>query len=436
MSPDAQARARSWLPALAIVAVAAALTLPAALGPVRLNNSFWIDWVWLDQFAEQLRNGVLYPRWLPLSHGGLGSPVFYYYPPLAFYLGSGFVLGGLGTYASLIAAFCAAYVLSGAGMYAWLKDQAQRPLLGALVYVAAPYHAFNFYIRGAVAESLATAIVPFVMLGLWRIAQDKRRGGALTALSYGAMIATHLPLALLASLFLFGPYALWLARSRQTILVPVATALATGTALSAIYLVPALALEPFRDNAQLWRNPALQPHNWTLWNPKFWHDHSYTGVLIIAAVIAVPLLVGIARRNGWAVWGLACTLLAVGAVPVLWSAALLNRSNSPSVCSRLRSLHWRRASPSRLSARYCSRYAFLPLVAVTGQIVTSAPGSEAVTVADIRALHPDVRKICRRAIGRTAGLRAGRLSSPTCIASPRLPVESRSSPFSFSQPGR
>jgi hypothetical protein len=147
------ARWRPLLPFAAIVLVAALLTLPAAIGPVRLNDSFWIDWVWLDQFADQLRQGILYPRWLPLSHGGLGSPVFYYYPPLAFYLASIFVLGGLGTYAGLIAAFFAAYTLSGAAMYAWLRHQAQRPLLGALLYLAAPYHAFNFYIRGAISEA-------------------------------------------------------------------------------------------------------------------------------------------------------------------------------------------------------------------------------------------------------------------------------------------
>src|SRR5882762_6415994 len=96
---------KPWIAGIAIVSVATLLTLPAAVTAPRLNDSFWIDWVWLDQFAEQLRHGVLYPRWLPLSHGGLGSPVFYYYPPLAFYLASIFVLVGLSIYGSIIAAF-------------------------------------------------------------------------------------------------------------------------------------------------------------------------------------------------------------------------------------------------------------------------------------------------------------------------------------------
>ena len=60
-----------WLPYLAILLAALAVTAPAALGPVRTNDSFWIDWVWLDQFANELARGNLYPRWLPLSHGRL-----------------------------------------------------------------------------------------------------------------------------------------------------------------------------------------------------------------------------------------------------------------------------------------------------------------------------------------------------------------------------
>src|SRR3954447_10265335 len=106
---------KSLLAIGAILAVAILLTLPAAIGPVRLNDSFWIDWVWLDQFARELTPGTLYPRWLPQSHHGLGSPVFYYYPPFAFYLGSVFVFAGLGTYAAILATFIGASILSGVG---------------------------------------------------------------------------------------------------------------------------------------------------------------------------------------------------------------------------------------------------------------------------------------------------------------------------------
>ena len=383
---------RSWGPWAALIALSALLTLPAALGPMRLNESFWIDWVWLDQFAEQLRQGILYPRWLPLSHGGLGSPVFYYYPPLAFYLGSIFSLAGLTTYASLIAAFFAAYALSGVAMYAWLRNAAPRPLLGAMAYVVAPYHAFNFYSRGAIAETLATALLPFVMIGIRRLARGERGGYALAAVSYGLLIATHLPLALLASLFLFAPYALlWIVRSDWQRLVPMTAALATGMALASAYLLPALLLEPYRDAAKLWHDPSLQPANWTVWNPSFWVDHSYHGVLLIAAAISLPLLVfAVWQRSGWAMWGLACTLVAVGAAPLIWHAPLLRSVQFP-----FRLLPIAEFAAAAAFAFVSIRPIWLTLIAVpsmflTSQIVQSASAAQAVTFAEMQAAYPDV----------------------------------------------
>ena len=62
----AQTAPRSFLGRTSISA-AIALILPLALGPTRLNDSFWIDQVWLDQFARELGKGIAYPRWLPLS---------------------------------------------------------------------------------------------------------------------------------------------------------------------------------------------------------------------------------------------------------------------------------------------------------------------------------------------------------------------------------
>ena len=99
--------------AAAIVALAIALTVPALLSPQMTHDSFWIDWVWADQFTAELAKGNFYPRWLPLSHGGLGSPVFYYYPPLAFYACALFGLAGFSTYWSIVAVFCCGFARPG-----------------------------------------------------------------------------------------------------------------------------------------------------------------------------------------------------------------------------------------------------------------------------------------------------------------------------------
>ena len=304
------ALARGWLPYVAILLAALAVTAPAILGPVRTNDSFWIDWVWLDQFASELAKGNFYPRWLPLSHDRLGSPVFYYYPPLAFYAGSIFVLAGLSTYSALIAAFVAAFALSGFGMYRWLRPQAQAPLLGAVIFVIAPYHAYNLYARGAIAETFATALLPFVMIGVRKLVARERNGFAITALTYAALITSHLPLALLSSIFLIGPYALIESWREPRRLAIIGSALALGIALAAIYLIPAIMLESYRDVTKLWHVALLRPSNWSFWDPQFRQAPNYTSVLLIGLAMATPLIaLAIGRRSGWAAFGILCTIL-------------------------------------------------------------------------------------------------------------------------------
>lgn len=315
-----------------IALLAVLLTLPAALSPMKVHDSFWIDWVWVDQFTEQLRQGVLYPRWLPRAHDGLGSPTFYFYPPLAFYLSALFGLAGLSTYGSILAAFGTGFFLSGLAMHAWLSGWTKRPLIGALVYMAAPYHVLDFYARGALAEFTAVALIPVVALGLRRLAKGERGGLPVTALAYGAMICTHLPLALLTSLFLIGPYALFLTRGRIRKLVRFVPPLMIGIALAAIYLVPALLLEPYRDASKLWADPALTAENWTLWS--FHVRGPATGmrwmIVIMLAVLGLPAAVyALLQRSGWAAYGAACCILAAGVIPLLWSLPLLSSVQYP-----------------------------------------------------------------------------------------------------------
>jgi hypothetical protein len=373
----------------AILAVAALLTLPA-LGPVRLNDSFWIDWVWLDQFARELANGTIYPRWLALSHDGLGSPVFYYYPPLAFYAASIFVLAGLTTYAALIATFGVGYAVSGASMYWWLKPQSEKPLIGAIAFMIAPYHSFNFYNRGALAEFIAVAILPLLMGGLWRLKEHRRGSFEVTAFSYAALICTHLPLALLASLFLIGPWLLIeFYKSRR--IVPAALALALGIALAAIFWLPAIWLEPYRDAAKLWADPVLRPSNWTFWNADFRRFPAYVAVLVIGAALALPLIGLIVRqRSSWAAFGLACTLVAIGLVPAIWALPLLRSVQFPfrllpvaefALATATAKAAWR---PATLAV------ALAPLLAISGFIIQSPPADQGVTLADVRVHHVDV----------------------------------------------
>ena len=381
--------ARPWLPVLAIAVFALLLTLPAMLSPLKLHDSFWIDWVWTDQFGDQLRQGNVYPRWLPASHGGLGSPVFYYYPPLSFYPAGLLAALGMAPGAAIVATFGLAFAGAGAAMYRWARGWTDHPLAASLFFMAAPYHLADFYGRGALAETCAIALIPLLALGLKRVAEGK--GPALAACAYGAMIATHLPLALLASLFLVLPYALVLAKGRVRGLLVFPPPLALGVGLSAIYLVPALMLEPYRDAAVLWSHEVLRPDHWLLvanWGASL--DGMRLITLKVIAVTALPALAIAWRwRPLWAGYAILCCLIVAGLLPFFWDLPLIRSVQFP-----FRALPFAEFGLATALARVPDRrFAFLlalPALALsTTFLLAPAPGGAPVAPTEL-ARHPDV----------------------------------------------
>ncbi len=155
---------------MAIAGAGLVLTLPVLiLGIPFLSDDAGFHAVWYTHFSHQLWAGDLYPRWLTGMNGGLGSPVFFFYPPLPYFLTSILRpffrsdprgLHQLGVSASL------ALIASGFFTYLWLKyfvDQAAA-LAAAILYMAMPYHlAADLYVRGSFAEYWAFVWMPLVL---------------------------------------------------------------------------------------------------------------------------------------------------------------------------------------------------------------------------------------------------------------------------------
>lgn len=382
---------RGWAPWLAIGAFALLLILPAMLSPLKLHDSFWIDWVWTDQFAGQLRQGIVYPRWLPASHDGLGAPVFYYYPPLAFHVAGLVAALGASTYGAIVATFGLAFAASGAAMYGWARSWTNHPLAAALFYMAAPYHLVDFYGRGALAEACAIALIPLLALGLKRTAEGKSI--ALAAIAYGAMIATHLPLALLASLLLVAPYALVLAKGRWRPLIALAPPLAIGIGLAAIYLIPALMLEPYRDAAALWRHDILRPDYWLLvTNRSAPLDGMRLITLKIIVVTALPaLFIALRWRSLWAGYAAACCLVVAGLLPFFWSLPLLQSVQFPFRALPFAEFGLATALALLPRGERIAALLVAPALALSATfLLAPAPAGPPLTLAMLAERHPDV----------------------------------------------
>ena len=369
----------------ALFALAGALlVLPSLFGPPMLFDSFGISWVWADQFTAEIARGNLYPRWLPLSNAGLGSSAFYYYPPLAFYLAAAFGLAGITTYGSVIGAFGASFALSGITAWHWLKERsAAHPVLGGLLFMAAPYHLFDFTRRGALAESLAIALIPLVALGLRRIAQG--RSPLVAAIAYAAIILAHLPLALLVSVLLVAPYAL----CHRHRLGAFAAAAALGIGLTAIYLLPALLLEQYRDGAMLYRIDYLQPSYWAFERADFFEPFVAVVFMIMGALAALAAALWVARHDRWALYGLVILAICAGLVPGFWSLPLLPKVQFPyralplAEFALITALAGHRIRPAALAT-------LIPLALLSSTFVVQPQRSGGTRLARLEQLHPDV----------------------------------------------
>jgi hypothetical protein len=151
----------------------------------------------LTEFDAALRDGVWYPGWATDQALGYGYPTFVLYSPLAYYAAEGFHLLGAGKVAAVKWTWALATVGAGLAMYAFAKQNeritARRAaLLAAVVYVYAPYHLLDIYVRAALAEYVAFVWMPLALLTFHRLLEEPsaRRLG-LAALAFGALWLSH-----------------------------------------------------------------------------------------------------------------------------------------------------------------------------------------------------------------------------------------------------
>lgn len=191
----------------------------------------------VQQMHKSLSDGMFPVRWVADLGYGYGYPIFNFYAPLAYYIGAVFMLIGFNALIATKLMIGLGVVLSGVFMYLLAKEFWGRAggILSAVLYVYAPYHALNIFVRGAIAELWAYAFVPLAFLGIYKTyrhceeaanlrttkqsEKDRRATLAmtrslwlyicLTAVSYAAIIISHNLTAMMVTPFLFA-FALFL----------------------------------------------------------------------------------------------------------------------------------------------------------------------------------------------------------------------------------
>lgn len=300
--------------------VALLIMLPTLLLGPGDSHSVSYNYIWTSQFGTEMAKGNLYPRWMPDSFEGLGSPTFYFYPPITFWVAGAFDAFGLSTFAAINMTGLFAMLLSGVAMYHWLSERGTYPLLGAILYMAAPYHLMDFYVRGALAEFAAFIWYPLIAMAIARL--PERRGVVLLTLSYGGLILTHLPMAMLTGFFLIAPLGLHRMLQDRRIFWPFAASGALAISLAAFYLLPALTLQDHVSSQLLW-GPWYRPSSWGLLTPG--------SLLQVSIPVLTTGLILISLRAGsiWTLITLVAGLAALGLIPFLWDIPPLSRAQFP-----------------------------------------------------------------------------------------------------------
>ena len=364
--------AREWV-LIALVGLFGLMTIAPLLQP----GYFWgahdarHDVYFIYQYGLSFQEGILWPRWSPDWAFGYGYPFFTIYAPLATFVGVLFnQLAGLSYEASVKAVLALSVLGSGWGMYGFVRSWLGRRagLVAAVAYMTVPYHLVNVFVRAAMAESFALALLPLVLWGFRSAVVAPRWRSVLAAgVAFAALMWTSNLVALVFTpglaayvvvlIFLeararqdgAGEREGWRSAlfGRQTIRSVVAPglALAVGLGLSAAFFIPALVEQGYINKTQ-WFGEYYDPEqHFVYFNQLFdtaWGygisqpgpDDAAQGALSyqLGAAATVLTLIGLAlsgrarpRLRGevrfWGAWLLVSVFLTLPASVLLWRHA-------------------------------------------------------------------------------------------------------------------
>jgi hypothetical protein len=257
-----------------------------------------------SQYYNEVAHGHWLPRWVTTGHGGLGSPMFFFYPPGSFAAATilQFSLPGLSA-ATIIGLMCvlfrAASIVTCA-LWLRLRTGTGAALTGATLYTLMPYMAvLDPQIRLAYAECASAVLVPVAFLAVDLGIRNRHLMIPLVALAMALLAVIHLPMTVLMG-SLLGIYSLvclddW--RSPTLRVFRVFAGILLGLGLAGFTIIPALALLPAITQQALW-DPGHQPQNNVLFDVTSLHPSFFSLFEDLSALVPLILALFAVRVGG------------------------------------------------------------------------------------------------------------------------------------------
>jgi hypothetical protein len=195
------------------------------------------------EMGKCLEDGQIPCRWVPDMGYGFGYPLFLYYSPSPYYLGSFVHALGFQYIDSVKILFIGGFLLSALGMYALLVTIFNAPKLaffGSLLYVYVPVRAVQVYVRGSLGEFLSMAIFPLLFLVSYRIVKNIGRNNILwLGLAVFGLLTTHnlMSIAFAPILIVWITY-LIIINNKRVNLLNLSGGVLLGVGLASFFVVP------------------------------------------------------------------------------------------------------------------------------------------------------------------------------------------------------
>jgi len=197
----------------------------------------------LFEINKCFNDGQLPCRWAPDMAYGYGQPMFNFYSAFPYYLGQFIrMLAPISMIWTVKLLFVISLVAALAGMYFLAREFWGNlgGILAGVLYIYAPYHSLDVYVRGALAESFALMLLPFLWLAIYKLIQ---KGGftkvLITCLVLGLFLTTHNVSALIIAPFTLLWAVFWIVKFKryQSIKDVILSGL-LGVGIAAFFLVP------------------------------------------------------------------------------------------------------------------------------------------------------------------------------------------------------
>jgi hypothetical protein len=196
---------------------------------------------WMEVLA-QWKLGILHPQWATLAHYGYGEARYVFYPPVSWTLGA--LLGSFLPWKLVTGAYVwIALTASGFCMFLLAREWLSRTeaIYAAVFYAANPYFLVTIYWRSAFAELMASALLPLLVLAVFRPRGKPYETLLPLALIVAAAWFINVPSAIMVT-YSAAFFVLALALSRRSLrtLAEGAAGILLGAFLAGFYLVPAI----------------------------------------------------------------------------------------------------------------------------------------------------------------------------------------------------